>query len=821
MADLEESIRVARKAVNATPEGQPRRAKYLNTLGIQLGARYSRTGSMTDLEDSIRAAREAVNATPEDHPDRAKYLNTLGLLLNDRYSRTGSMTDLEESIQVAREAVNATPENHPDRAGRLSNLGVQLHARFSSTGVMADLERSIRAAQEAVNAIPEDHPDQAKCLNNLGLWLGARYSRTGSMTDLEASIRVAEEAVNATPEDHPDRANYLNNLGHGLGNRYSRTGAITDLEDAISYQYSALCQLTSSTTVRIQAGRAALRYCAIISDWQRAYEASHIAVHLIPRLAPRSLKHSDKQYLLALAVGLASDAAAAALLAEKEPSLALDFLEQGRGVIASSLEETRTDILELRDKYPELAEQFERLRNDLEAPVSREQSFVGEHQQSWQVQASRRYEAGNLFDELIVEIRQKPGFEDFLLAPTGEDMQAAAKYGPIVVINVSKYRCDAILIEQHRIRRLDLPNLNSEEIKKKEQEDHLTSPKVLEWLWDVVLSPILGALGFNQPPSDDDWPHVWWIPTGALTRFPLHAAGRHAKGSTETVIDRVMSSYSSSVKAIIHGRRRPLTQAPSAQALLVAMEQTSGHSSLPFATQEVAMLHSLCKSMKFNPIEPERRKQKILSHLPQCSIFHFSGHGHSDHHDPSKSHLLLEDGKDDPLTVANLLETNIREHSPFLAYLSACGTGQIRDERFVDESIHLISACQLAGFRHVIGTLWEVNDETCVDMARVTYEGMRDGGMTDESVCRGLHNATRALRDRWLNMPAKVRRGRGSTRKADMSMIRDMAESLSTCDENQRNGRLPRDVVLCDDDDYHNEERYGPLHWVPYVHFGV
>ncbi|OCK98480.1 uncharacterized protein K441DRAFT_654679 [Cenococcum geophilum 1.58] len=81
---------------------------------------------------------------------------------------------------------------------------------------------------------------------------------------------------------------------------------------------------------------------------------------------------------------------------------------------------------------------------------------------------------------------------------------------------------------------------------------------------------------------------------------------------------------------------------------------------------------------------------------------------------------------------------DIRQYAPFLAYLSACGTSQFRDERSVEESIHLISAFQLAGFRHVIGTLWKVNDELCVDMARIMYEEMRDGGMTDESMCWGF-----------------------------------------------------------------------------------
>ena len=435
-----------------------------------------------------------------------------------------------------------------------------------------------------------------------------------------------------------------------------------------------------------------------------------------------------------------------------------------------------------------------------------------------QVQASRRYEAGNELDKLIVKIRKQPEFKDFLLAPSEREMRIAARYGPIATINVSGYRCDAILVEQHQIRSLALANLNSKEIKEKAQGKDLGSPNVLEWLWDVVTNPILDALGFTQPPSDDDWPHVWWIPTGPLSKFPLHAAGRHTKGSSETVLDRVMSSYSSSVKAIIHSRRRPFISSTSAQVLLVAMEHTLGNSRLPFAKKEIAMLSGMCKLMAFDPIEPGRRKQDIVSHLPQCKIFHFAGHGHTDEDDPSKSHLLLEDGKNDPLMVATLLEMNIRERSPFLAYLSACGTGQIRDERFVDESIHLISACQLAGFRHVIGTLWEVNDELCVDMARITYKGMRDGGMTDESVCRGLHNASKELRDRWINMPVKARRGSRLVIMVDETLM-DETGAKRISDGDQRHDKPPRDVKSCDDDV--EDEGTGSLHWVPYVHFGV
>ncbi|KAF3481532.1 uncharacterized protein GIQ15_04291 [Arthroderma uncinatum] len=834
-SDIDEAIRLAREAVAMMPEDHPDRAKYLIVLGNQLSARSVRIGAISDLDEAIRIGQDAINVTPENHPDRATYLGNFAVMLDNKYLKIGAMSDLEVAIQIGREVVDITPAGHPNQAGHLNNLGNRYSDRYSRTRAMADLDEAIQLQQKAVDLTPKDcldqamylnnlaatlgerylrtgaisdlevaiqlgrealvitpadHQDRAKRLNNHGIRLGNRYSKTGAMSDLNEAIQLGREAVNMMSENHPERAGCLNDLGIRLGNRYSETGETADLEDALTYHQSALCQPNSSTITRILAGREAFRHFAIISNWQKAYEVSDIALHLLPELTSRSLENSDKQHILGQVVGLASDAAAASLHAGKGPSVALNLLEQGRGVIAASLEEIRMDILDLQERYPKLAELFLRLRDELELPVTRSTSLMdGNGEISMQVQMNRRYEAGKRLEKLIGEIREQPGFKDFLLAPSGSEMLAAAKYGPIVIINVSEYRCDAILVEQHQIRSLALPDLHSKEINKKAQVEDLRSLKLLEWLWDVVTNPILKTLGFTEPPSDESWPHIWWIPTGPLSKFPLHAAGHHSKGSSETVLDRVMSSYSSSVKAIIHSRRRPNIFSTPAQALLVAMEHTPGSSRLPFATKEVDMLHGICKAMSIDPIEPGRSKQIVTSQLPQCKIFHFAGHGHTDKYDPSRSYLLLEDGKDDPLMVATLLAMNIREHSPFLAYLSACGTGRITDERFVDESIHLISSFQLAGFRHVIGTLWEVNDELCVDMARITYETLRNGGITDENVCRGLHNATRELRDRWLN---RVKSG----------------------------DRPLRDIVLCDGGDGYRQGK-GSLHWVPYVHFGV
>jgi CHAT domain-containing protein len=135
------------------------------------------------------------------------------------------------------------------------------------------------------------------------------------------------------------------------------------------------------------------------------------------------------------------------------------------------------------------------------------------------------------------------------------------------------------------------------------------------------------------------------------------------------------------------------------------MEHTLEASRLPSATREIAVVRDLCGSIAFEPIEPEQCKQDVLLHLIQCNILHFAGHDSTHPSDPSQSFLLLRDWKKTKLTVADLLEVNLRKHAPFFAYLSACGTGEARDKRLYDENIHLIRAYQLAGFRHVVGTL--------------------------------------------------------------------------------------------------------------------
>ncbi|GKT60050.1 TPR domain-containing protein [Colletotrichum tofieldiae] len=789
MSDLEESISLARQALKATPHNHSNRYARLSNLSIRISDRFLLTGAMLDLEESIEIARQALEATPDDHIDRVGAFNNLANRLGERWSRNGAISDLKEAVGLSRQAVEACPSESPMRASMLNNLAHRQNELFSHTRATADVEEAVSIAKQAVDAATNNHMERARTLHTLGYQLSARYSHTGTAADLEEAIKFIRQAVQSTPNDHPDRVKGVNILGFLLYQRFLRTASMADLLECTSFFVEGLHCETSAISIRIVAGQQLLGMSNITQCDQCMYDIAQTTVNLIPLSTPPSLVSAEKKYFLSGVAGVACDAAAVTLQAGQGPTAAIQLLEVGRGVIASSLQDLRTDLSLLQEQYPDMARSFDELRQQLDAPTSRDTLVSAETPSdlSERVAADRRHKASRDMAILLDKIRNKHGFERFLLPATEAEIRRAADFGPIVILNVSKHRCDALLIEPSRVRTLELRDLSKEDII--ERTSDCSSINTLEWLWDVVVGPVLEALGFTDIPPADSWPRVWWIPTGLLSKFPLHAAGYHTQPGNKTALDRVVSSYSSSMKAITHTRQqRTMDLKPESTgcAVLLSMANTPGESSLEYAAEEVSVVENLCVKMGLSTLQPRPNHAETLSALENCKVFHFAGHG-STHIDPLQSKLCLEDWKHHPLTVSSLLETQISSASPFLAFLSACGTGQNREEKSADEGIHLTSAFQLAGFRHVIGTLWEVDDKMCVDMARMTYDFMGDKKMEDASVSGGLHHAARTLRDQWVDEELNI----------------------------GREGRRKRDIILCDN------LTSSRLSWVPYVHYGV
>ncbi|PVH70534.1 hypothetical protein DL98DRAFT_564136 [Cadophora sp. DSE1049] len=874
--DLERAISIAETALDLTPRGHPDRIARLNSLGIRLSMLFKETGAIEQLDRAVNVSEEATNATPPGHPLRAMLENNLGYLLGRRFQRTGTIEDLDRAVDLTKIAVDNTPHDSSGRAGWLNNLGLWLGVRSERTGAMEDIERAVEAAEMALDATPLDHPDRFDYTINLGRWLNLNRAleanrnalsyRTPRDTrkvldilpihipdnlaasvetwmdqryrlteDIRAAIEVAQRIVNDTPLKHPDRGSRLNNLGNLLSMQVDQTGEMGDLDRAIDTAAMAIeatplghpsrarCLSNLGQRLRqrfelngakedrdhappsdrIRAARCAADFLMSQSEWEESSTLLRDAVELLPA------------HMLIDFAGLASTAAASALSAGKEPHQALEVLELGRGVIAGLLLELRTDLTKLHKKHSALAKEFESLREELNAPVNDMSLFAADESgASWETQAKRRREAAQRFSEITDKIRDKLGFQSFLRLPKKEEVMAEAESGPIVIINLSSYRCDAFLVERCQITALPLPELSLKEVEDRAKKLRSDLTTTLAWLWRIIVCPCLKALGVTQPHSGSGhWPRVWWIPTGVLSHFPIHAAGRHFDSSGETALDRVVSSYSSSIKALIYGRQQHVQcPAPSGleEALLISMEETPGQSALRFAAREVAMLEDLCPSLPLWPVQTLHKcREDVLARLRTCKTFHFAGHAESDPWEPSRSRLMLEDWKTKPLTVADLRDHWLQGNSPFLAYLSACSTGANRVERLTDESIHLISACQLAGFRHVVGTLWEVDDEYSVDAARVVYEAIRDMRWSNEAVALGVHNAARLLRE-------KTGGAGGTNSQEDVAKnAQDPREGVAPTVEMGARSRSTRGVVGSA-----LPEEGIPAIWAPYVHFG-
>ncbi|RLK61926.1 CHAT domain-containing protein [Actinokineospora cianjurensis] len=762
--DLDEIIEVGYEAAGSVPQDDPERFRLLSLLAIAHHARFQYTGESYELDRAIDAGANAVANTDEDHSELAGRLSNLGIALRARYERTGDVEDLETAIDVTRRAVHATPTDHPDLPRHLSNLGIALRARYERTGDVEDLETAIDVTRRAVHATPTDHPDLPRHLSNLGIALRARYERTGDVEDLETAIDVTRRAVHATPTDHPDRTGALLNLGGTLLANGESCGDRELLTEAVRVLRAA-----SNTTVVGSPMRALVttylgRAAAAVGDWQLAVEVFDIAIDAVDQMVWHGADRDDSEFHLAKFSGLASDAAACALNAG-DPSRAVELWEHGRGVLLTQSLDLSTNLTELARRAPHLAARFATLRDRLGGlgPQGNDDPSSSPEQPE---RVARRE-----WNDVVEAIRGLPGFEGFLRRMTTADLLDAAAAGPVVLLNVSRYRSDALALTSDGVSVIRLPEVNPEKVElrlatldaavtwggSRHQEDRLLD-EVLGWLWDTVARPVLDGIGLtSRRAPGDDLPRLWWCPSGTLSFLPLHMAGYHdapAGDVPTTVPDLVVSSYTPTIRALVHARRQRAGKTRAPHVLAVATSHAPGVPDLPAARSEAAALGDMFPASAVVLADADATRDAVLAAIPQGTIAHFACHGITDPVSPSSSGLLLADQM---LTVRDLAELRLEDAE--LAYLSACDTAS-PDPRLADEAIHVATAFQLTGFRHVIATLWPLTDNAAKLIAEQFYKHLNQNGRpTPDCAAFALHAATRTLQARrpgsrrwWMSM---------------------------------------------------------------------
>jgi tetratricopeptide (TPR) repeat protein len=783
--DLEESIKLGQLALDVTPRDHPDRARRLNNLGTRFRDRFLRIAELTDLEEAIRFGQLALDSVPEDHLDRGCYLNNLGLYLSRRFSRKGDLSDLEEAIRLGRLALDTISDEHPSRTIYLNNLGIYLSDRFSRFGDLHDLEESIKLGQLALDATPRDHPDRARRLNYLGTRFRDRFLRKAELTDLEEAILFGQLALDSVPEDHPDREYYLNNLGTRFGDRFTRKGERKDIDESTRYFRQSLHHPSGTPLARVTAGISAAKNLVQLSDWRESAVSFQEALNLFPKVTPRTSSRQDLQHTLQQLSGSASLAASVFLKAGRSPLEALQILEQGRGVIAGLVVDSRSDVSSLREMHPDLYLQYTRLREIVATPLLPELSPDDISSQamtlrdSYALRSSQRYKSAADLDEVLENIRQQPGFNGFQLPPTGTEIVNLAASGPLVSFNISEISAEAFIITTFGVQVLQLPSLKKIDLKSAisflsdrgnsnrrdvkivsetgetgtTENERRTSVQTVSSqmfsLWKNAVKPVLNRLGLlEQTNPSARLPRIWWIGGGLIANLPLHAAGKHLPGSTENTLSHVVSNFAPSLKSLQFTRSKTWRSLKDQdhKILVVSMPKTPGFPGYISVAEEVREIKSKVGTQGSVITLEQPSKFEVLEQFQSCTIAHFACHGRVDDLEPAKSALLLGKTSLEELTIRDLDAIN-HPHAQ-IAYLSACSTAEVRSYDLVDESIHLASTFILAGFPHVIGTLWGAQDSAAVEVAREFYKKLFQYSEDENaSVAYALHEAVLCYRN--------------------------------------------------------------------------
>jgi CHAT domain-containing protein len=209
-------------------------------------------------------------------------------------------------------------------------------------------------------------------------------------------------------------------------------------------------------------------------------------------------------------------------------------------------------------------------------------------------------------------------------------------------------------------------------------------------------------------------------------------------------LDLLVSSTIPSLRVLRTARSK--IPAVERRGLAVAVHETDGQVTLKNAAQEISALQGT------SLVDAAATGSAVLSAMAEATWAHFVCHAVTDPASPASGGLLL---RDRTVTLPEIGGLHLPEAE--LAYLSACSTAN-HGTRHADEVLHLASAFHLAGFRHVIATLWPLGDIIGPQIARAFYNGLPDGPTADAAAAT-LHQVVRQLRadepgrpDRWATL---------------------------------------------------------------------
>ncbi|KAJ6617152.1 CHAT domain-containing protein [Mycena sp. CBHHK59/15] len=751
LQDLESALENDQAAVKLTPADHPDLPQRLQNLAVSFRDRYQRLGDLQDLESALENDQAAVKLTPAGHPDLPCCLQALALSFKERYRRLGDLQDLESALENDQAAMKLTHADHPDLPQHLQSLAVSFKERYRRLGGLQDLESALENDQAPMKLTPADHPDLPQRLQNLAASFRDRYRRLGDPQDLESALENNQAAVKLTPADHPDLPQRLQNLAVFLIDRYHHLHQSSDLEEALSnYKVSFQCQSSD-----------------LVGSWKAALQWASVAQHYRP--SDTLVAYSNAFKLLPEILWIGST-----LTAHQDTTRRINITKATSDAIRACIDHCNL-ILAIELHEQGLATRFQQmlhLKADTKGiPQDKAERFCWLSSQLYGGICEKPLAIVNGRTELLSGIKKQPGFENFLEPKAYKALSQAAQDGPIIILNSHQDHCDAIVLLNPKSNPIHVPlldvTLDGLECQQRILKDVLNDCNVrsrhseatrllgsreatqnsfddiIMWLWTKIVAHIYMALESHGIIAG----RIWWCPTGAFTKLPLHAAAPS---------DQFVQSYTSTLGALLQANSKKSTTSDALPTIGVVGVTHSGpgrYAALPGVQQEIKKIVSIVGEQQVQSLVGEQATAEAVKlQLQNCAWVHLACHGMQDISDPPKSHRMLYEGTLDMETILHMSLPNAE-----VVFLAACQTA-MGDAQMANESFHLGGGFIAAGFRGAIGTMWSMQDLDGPIVAETVYTHLFANGQKPQAsdAAKALQVAMRKLQndgipyERWV-----------------------------------------------------------------------
>lgn len=467
--DMEEAIEVLSRAVAETPVDHPSsQSRHLN-LGNALMSHYERYGDRVHASHALNhliTARDGRN-------ERISLLafSSLGALHQTLYENGSGEDNAVEAVQCARNALKlleARSHSSSESVFYQDRLSDTLLTLYDSKKQESWLQEAIENSSGAVAACPEDRPERSSYLATLGLtyYMRSQIASTDAVDDLSKSVRYLRESTTAMDPHHSRFPQVSTNFARALlALDDARRSVKTDsdsltgeamIEEAYDHYRRTVSSMTTPPLVRIDAAQQWATHAQATNRIVIVLEAYQLALDLIPEALWIGVDLTTRVQAASRVTTLAGDAAACAISSGNLP-LAVEWLERGRSILWQEMYQTsrqRVDLDALRIVDEALADQISTSAEIIENGSMRrnQRGFNILDKDGFPTvgvmdDVSRRQrDAANEWPALLEEVRKLPEFEHFLLPLSFDHLRRAARNGPVVLLNGTRFRCDALIL---------------------------------------------------------------------------------------------------------------------------------------------------------------------------------------------------------------------------------------------------------------------------------------------------------------------------------------------------------------------------------------